>query len=304
MRQWVFALPVGRDVWFWDEEQGEYYVKNIAPEYALELVTNTNEALRVWAEDTAPTMTPYKIPVLKEHARMGWRGGDIWGARLAGEGLAHGIYLDVEWMPEVEEAIAKGSTAHVSIGTAATYVDYAGRAWGAMIDELSITENPRLKNLGTIQDTMSLRLSDAIKGAKKKMEDAEIMGHFDKVNSRVEATEKKLDELLELVKKLNPEEEETVDDIQQETTEEGAQAGDGGGEDVEESAVMKLADRIVTKATARAAEKLGLERLGDHVPTGRAPKGKLTREQEADKLGLKGRAKSLFVLTGKAPGTK
>lgn len=302
MRQWVFALPVGRDVWFWDDERGEYYVKNIELAYAQELVNNTNEALSVWASDTPPSMSPYKIPVLKEHARMGWRGGDIYGARLAGEGLAYGIYLDVEWLPEVEQAIASGSTAHVSIGTAANYVDYTGRAWGALIDELSITENPRLKNLGTIQDTMALRLSDAVKnGVKKKMEDAEIMGHFDKVNARVEGTEKKLDEVLELLKKLNPDDADVVDEVIDEESVDGEQAGEGDEGDPDEDAVMKLADRLVKKASIKAAEKLGLERLNDHVPTDRAPKGKKTREQEADELGLKGKAKSLFVLTGKKP---
>lgn len=188
---WVFALPVGERILFWDDAAQEYTWTKITLEHAIQLVQNTNRAIQDWAAETPPGLTPYRPPILREHQFEGWRGGDLLEARLAGSPAEgnHGVYLRACWLPAIWDQIQQGSTAHVSIGTLSTYVDSKGRDYSPVIQELSITETPRLKSLGTIQDYASLQLSEALVKGKNTMGYEEIMAMLQSIVDRMAALE-------------------------------------------------------------------------------------------------------------------
>jgi len=190
-QSWVYALPVGEPIVFWDDEAQAYTEANIQEPWATKLVMNTNRAIQDWAAETPKGMTPYHPPVLREHQMAGWRGGDLLEARLAGsrEDSTYGVYLLVDWLEGVWGNIQSGETAHVSIGTLSTYLDSHGREYSPMIQELSITETPRLKNIGAIQDTVSLRLSDALTQGSKIMGNEEIVILLQQIIDRMLAIE-------------------------------------------------------------------------------------------------------------------
>lgn len=200
-QSWVYALPVGEPIVFWDDEKMDYVQTNITQPWAEDLVTNTNRAISDWAAETPAGMTPYHPPILREHQLEGWRGGDILETRLAGSQAEknYGVYLLVDWLPGVWEQIQAGETAHVSIGTLARYVDSKGRDYSPMINELSITETPRLKNIGAIQDTVSLRLSDALTQGVKIMGYEEIMAMLQQIADRLGAVEEGIPALAQQV---------------------------------------------------------------------------------------------------------
>lgn len=267
---WVFALPVGEPLLFWDEEAQDYSWTTVDRAHAEALVANTNRAIQDWAAETPAGRTPYRPPILREHQFEGWRGGDLTEARLAGsqaEGT-FGIYLRTSWLPSLWDQIQEGSTAHVSIGTLNKYVDSKGRDYSPCIQELSITETPRLKNLGTIQDTVSLQLSDAIARGSKTMGYEEIMAMLQTVVDRLAALEEGLPALRQEVADVHAVCKETLSAIADEAiAEEEAVEGEMDLMDPkEEEPKVEMSEEEVL------AEILGLE-LAEKVQRLRKIKG-------------------------------
>lgn len=290
IRQWVLVAPVGEEFWIWDADEGEYALKVFTPEVARLYADNTNAAIATWAEDARQVGgTPYLPPILSAHQPGGWRGGSIHAARVAEVDGRAAIYLDVEWLPSVAADIEQRHTNFVSIGTRKEYRDYRGRDLGPLIHELSITEDPRLKSLGSIQDTQGLQLSEALKqGASSTMT-------IEELTAQLEAALKRIDDL----EKMLQQKAEIVDDI--ETKDGEPAADDKKPEDTammdgeEDPLVVELSDTIIAKAHARARQKLGEMRLGDHIPAIK-PQGKLSRREQGIKLGLKGKALADYEL--------
>ena len=159
---WVFALPTEREIVVYSDEVEDYVSRFISEEWAAKLVDNTNVAIKSWETDAPENMTSFYPPLIKEHKPDGWRGGDILSAKIGGEGSRRGVYLQIRWRDDVWSNIENLTTQHISIGTTANYIDSRGRKFDTIIKELSLTEDPRLKDIGTIQDTISLKLADTI----------------------------------------------------------------------------------------------------------------------------------------------
>ena len=291
MRQWVMAAPIGQPFVVWSVEKSAYQQVVFSEPTAARYVKNTNDAIQAWRQDAqAADKTAFLPPILREHQADAWRGGSIHGARVAGSGLQRGIYLDVEWLPSVAASIEGGHTNFVSIGTEAEYVDYKGRKFSPIISELSITEDPRLKNIGSIQDTTGLRLSDAIKYGVRKMDEQkmlELMALMEKIGERldkIEERQNKMEAAKEVVAEVELKDGEPVK----------VEMVDGEPKPEEDPAV-KLADKLVQRAMKLAESKLGSLRLND-IPAAAAPQAKLSRREEGIKRGLKGKALADFTL--------
>lgn len=291
MRQWVMAAPIGQPFVVWDTEKNAYRQVVFSEPTAARYVKNTNDAISSWRADAAPGKTAFLPPILREHEVGAWRGGSIHGARVAGSGADRGIYLDVEWLPSVAADIEAGHTNFVSIGTEAEYTDYKGRKFSPIISELSITEDPRLKNIGSIQDTRSLRLSDALKYGVKKMDEQkmlELMELMGKIGERLDKIEERQAKI-EAAQAL-PVEVELKDG---EKPEDKIELMDPAKP--EEDPAVKLADKLVARAMKLAEGKLGSLRLND-IPAAAAPVAKLSRREEGMRRGLKGKALADFTL--------
>lgn len=290
-RQWIFAAPIDQAFAVWSCEDEAYKNVTFTEQLAARYVLNTNKAIEAWAADAAEAGTsPFLPPVLKEHV-AGWRGGSIHGARVAGEGLKRGIYLDVSFLPDVAADVEAEHTNFVSIGTLPAYTDYRGREWSSIIHELSITENPRLKSLGTIQDTEGLRLSDALSYGVKKMDEqqiADLMEKLESIESKQDAIEGRLTQIEGAMK---------IEEKGEDKVEEGATLADAETmkEGEEADPAVKLADALVARATKIAAEKMGAIRLGE-IKALPNPTKKLSRREEGIKKGLKGNALAEYSL--------
>jgi hypothetical protein len=281
VQTWVFALPVEREIYFWDEAKGDYVSRYVSEKWARGLVDCTNRAIQAWREDAPEGLTPYYPPVRKDHEATAQRYGDIFEAKVEGEGDKRGVYLLVNWLDWIWDQIQSLGTQHVSIGTVAGYVDYKGRVYESLINELSITDTPRLKDIGTIQDTVSLRLIDVLPPNPNKqgesMDEQEMIALIDALLKRVEALEAAHAEMIAKMEvkeeavevedmeagDMNPEEDIVAEDMYEEK---------------EEEIVAQLADKIYARAEKVALEKLKGMRLGD------APAGKAPQARKADKL--------------------
>lgn len=277
-RTWVFALPVNREIVIYDENVEDYVSKFISEDWAKRLVDNTNVAIKSWESDTPDGLSNYYPPVIKEHKLDGWRGGDIISAKIGGQADRHGVYLQIDWRDKTWEQIESLETQHISIGTTSDYTDSRGRKFDTIIKELSLTEDPRLKDIGTIQDTIRLQLAETLNNkVEVEMTPEEMVEALAKLLARIEELEKQVGELKgeEVVAEEGAEEviaEELSEDMPKD----------------EDELAVQLADKLVAKAAKIAEAKLLKLRLNDG-PTAPAPK-KLDPLAKAKASGLKGRA--------------
>lgn len=259
---WVFALPVNREIFIWDESSEEYVAKYISEDWALDLVNNTNQAIHAWEQDAPEGMSTFYPPILREHTLEGWRGGDILQARLAGDGDARGVYINVNWGDGVWKNITNQETQHVSIGTAANYVDSHGRMFKNIIKELSITSDPRLKDIGTIQDTLELILSEG-KTNKALNEQEEVMT-LEEMIETVAALTKRIEDAEAMLAELKADKELEKED---EPDPELSDKPDEEEEKKEEELVAKLSDKIADRLMSKMGKNI---RLSD-IPSKPAP---------------------------------
>lgn len=149
--QWIFMAPVGRS--FFDGRR----MRTITREQAEEIVANTREAMRFFKAN-ARGQTPYTFPVKTDHQGPE-RNGDLLEVKLAGEGDLFGFYGRVRWNKDAQRAVEARRLQHVSIGIGSGYDLDDGTRLGPLVDEVSVTATPRITSIGTIQDTLTLRLS-------------------------------------------------------------------------------------------------------------------------------------------------
>jgi hypothetical protein len=298
MRRWIFALPVETEVWAWSEAAQDYLPRFVTEAEGAALVAETQRALAHWRAVAPAGLTPYTPPILVEHQRQGARQGGIEDVRLAGVGDRRGIYLLAAWTEQAWARVCSDVSTRVSIGTTPKYRDGDGAEFGPLIDELSLTEHPRLKSIGTIQDTMALRLADALNTRGAIVTPEEMMAKFEELMAanaalmdRVAALEAALAEEAELADEEKKEEEKV----------ELADEGD------KEAAVMALSDRLVAGLLPSLERMIGAQlkgmRLGDVNGRGAnppipepEPKTAEERLAAAKKRGLKGEAAVLASL--------
>lgn len=286
MRSWVLALPIGVEFWAWDPSREDYVPRTVQLHEAQALVNETRRALAHWRAVALPGSTPYTPPVIEEHERAGKRLGSLLDAKLAPSPAGSlGLYLLVDWTSEAAANIRALKSRHVSIGTLPTYRDGDGAVFAPVIDELSLTEHPRLKTIGSIQDTLALRLADAPHPPRE--------------------TTMTIEEMMKLIEELRAE----VDALKawhaEASAEEAAPAAElADGEMTEEEAkaedelIVKLSDKIAKKVGADLMTKLSGMRLGN-APAAPAPAKAptLTKLAKAKAAGKSGRAAILDSLS-------
>ena len=153
---WVLALPEGRLVYKGEPVQ-------ITGEYLHLVASETRKAIYAWADRAqAAGTTPFRPPVIREHAWAGERYGDVLDAKVAsGPEGRDALWVKVAWSETTWDQIEAGAVAHVSVRVDGTFQDDSGEVFGPLVRELSLTASPALKAIGTIQDHISIQLSDS-----------------------------------------------------------------------------------------------------------------------------------------------
>ena len=153
---WVLALPEGKLVYKGEPVQ-------ITPDYLHLVASETRKALYAWADRaTKAGTTAYRPPVIREHAWAGERYGDVLDAKVSsGPEGRDALWVKVAWSETTWDQIEAGAVAHVSVRVDGTFQDDSGEVFGPLVRELSLTASPALKAIGTIQDTLSIQLSDS-----------------------------------------------------------------------------------------------------------------------------------------------
>lgn len=278
MRTWVFCLPTNTEFWAWDEDKQDYTPRVVTTEQARRIVAETLRALAFWASIAPEGSAPYTPPVLREHKREGQRYGSVVGCKLSGILEKRGIWLQVDWLDATYEDIEAYKSQHVSIGTVKSYRDGSGEVFGPLVNELSLTEHPRLRGIGSIQDTLTLRLSDAME--KSTMTEEEIMALLEPHLSEILTLKDELTALKDEVAALK---EEKVDEPP-EAVEEVVEVADEEDEDKMEELATKLSDRIYEKLEAK---RVGAR--GAALPSaGKRPQTTEGKLEAAKKSGLRG----------------
>lgn len=251
---WVLVLPIGKTIVIWDGEAERYAPRRISERYAQALASETRRALADWRRDAeAAGLTPFYPPVLSEHVWEGKRFGDVQDVKVAGVGPLRGLYLFVQWGAGAWADIQKDLTQHVSIGTLPSYVDAKGRTYAPIVQELSITGAPRLKDIGVIKDHIGLRLSDALNTRSKKMTLEEAVAKIEELMTKVAELETKM-----------------VEKADEEMEGEGDMLADG---EVTEEEADAMADKIAAKLSDKVADKVIAKMQGLRLGEGGAASG-------------------------------
>lgn len=285
-KSWVFALPINQEIWVWDESKSDYVPRTISTNQAKQIVAETKRALEYWRSITPSGSTPYTPPVLREHERQGSRYGSILDAKVSGTLEMRGIYLHIDWLDATYEDIESYKSQHVSIGITPSYRDGTGEVFGSIIDEVSLTEHPRLRGIGSIQDTLSLRLSDVIQTKGDNMSEEEVIALFEQYNAKLQELYDSMIALKAELDAIKPAEDAPVEASDaEEKPEEDIEASDAEDEaKKEEELAARLADKLF-------AHLQGM-RLGDRpnapAPSGKRPVTPIDKLAAAKQKGLSG----------------
>lgn len=158
---WIFALPVGRQ--FWDGKR----LRTVSEDEAKTYLANTKSAMAFFDASAPEGGTPYRFPIKEDH-KGGKRYGDILDVKLSGEGDWYGVWVKAGWNASTWEEIEASTRKHVSIAIRGFELE-DGTQLGPTIVETSLTEDPRLQSIGTIQDTLDISLSQ--NGEEKSMDE-------------------------------------------------------------------------------------------------------------------------------------
>ena len=108
--------------------------------------------------------TPWTPPILREHNSRGSRDGDILGAEVSGDEL----FVRVQWRDGVWSDIQNEEVEFVSVGIRGPYQDMRGEEYSDVIWEVSLTSHPVRKDIGRIQDTITLSDGSVIKPHRRR----------------------------------------------------------------------------------------------------------------------------------------
>lgn len=150
-QSWVFALPVDEPIW-----NGKKMIQFSMDDLKL----LQSEFIKINHEFTslANDETPYRFPVKINHNRgSGSSYGNLVDVKIVKD---KGLYLSVIWNDETWDDVQANTYKYVSAGIKPEYTTQLGNTFGPMIVELSLTEYPRVQSIGTIQDSLELRLSN------------------------------------------------------------------------------------------------------------------------------------------------
>lgn len=287
---WVFSLPIGVPVF-----TGES-MRTFTEKQAGEYVRNTNEALEYFRASASGSA--YSFPVKVNHKTSGTRFGDVREAKVGGIGSKRGVYLRVRWNPDTWAEIRASRYQHVSVGVDPSFTLQNGKKLGPLIVELSLTEEPRITSIGTIQDTIGLRLSRA-RFAQGEGQMEEVLSALEAL---IAATSSNSDMLAQVLALLTPVAEAVDAGAAPEEFDASTTEDDKKKED-EKVALSRLATAVTNLAAQQATTQSAVERfsrmnLGERGRQGfSAPAGKPTREQRKAQLQAAGLSKEMVART-------
>ena len=183
----VRLLPAGRMVYRGQEiEFTEDDLKMIASE-TRRLIANC----KAYAGGDGERK-PWTPPVIREHESNGTRDGDVLSVDVqSGE-----LFATCDWKDSTWEAILAEEVEYVSVRIEGPYTDMAGETYERVVWEVSLTTHPVRKDIGRIQDTLTLALSDGRNipvepGTEAIMEELvnELVARLDSLESRLTAME-------------------------------------------------------------------------------------------------------------------
>lgn len=288
MQSWIRVLPIDRPFCYEGDEGLEWVT--VDKNMAASLVGNTNAAILLWKRlAQEKSITAYNPPILRGHKDDGNRFGDVIEVKV-GSGY---LFCLVDWLDATAEEIEANSARFVSVGLKFNWTDDTGRFWPSIIKEVSLTATPRLKDLGSIQDTLQLTLSEArsdYSEGEDKMEIEARMTALEELNAAL------LDRIaaLEAAHAAMSAAAVEAELKAQEDKDEDKELEDKDKEEEKEKS-MGLSEADITRLSSAVVSRLRDVRLGDGRPA-QTPQPKFASpEAEAKAKGLVGDAFLKFV---------
>ena len=206
-----------------------------------------------YAEDG---QTPWTPPVIREHRPDGTRDGDVVDVELVDDRELFGA---IQWRESTWEQILSDEVEFVSVHIRPDYTDMAGESYTWIVWEVSLTTHPVRKDIGRIQDTISLsfgeRAFDVDLAEGDTMEELlkELLGAVQALGDRMSAIEAamapaEMEEASESVEMMEDEEAKMAEDKEEVAMSELAEV------------IGKLVERVEKseKAVVALAESRGL----------------------------------------------
>lgn len=153
-RSWVKLIPMGEVI---DYEGREI---EFSQDHLAKVASETRRLYAYFDQKGIDhNGEPYRFPVWRNHRRSHDRDGDLLGVKLADKHGFNGLWGEFDWTEDTLDAIELGKVKHVSAGIIKEYQTEDGQTFGPVIREVSLTGDPYLHGIGTIQDTLSVTLS-------------------------------------------------------------------------------------------------------------------------------------------------
>lgn len=232
---------------------------------------------------------PYRLPVIREHDMRGSRDGDILKVKIAPRSPSDrtpALYALISWSSSTAKEINAGRVRNVSPRIDGAYVASWGATYGPMIREVSLTVSPVLENLGSLQETLTLKLSryPVIENEEevKMMQDDEEMEMNQDAASSLEA---KVDQILALLEMLHT-------TLSRESEEELEMAQDATDPALEER-LAKVEEELALSRKGR----LNTKERGTQAPPSKAPRTVEDVMELGRAKGLKGTALASWAWT-------
>jgi len=244
-QSWVYLTPPG-EMTIKDSE-GKVKTIDLTPDYWQKVASETQRALEDMKRRAVGGATPYTFPVTREHIKIGRREGDIIATRYGTAKGRTGLWGLVDWTPGTWSDIRRGSIKHVSLGVAPKWTSDAGVTYGPLLWEMAITTHPVNKQIGTIQDTLTLRWAES--GATS-MTPEELQAMLDAFKALLDQQHAAI--LADVKMLMNPDEEIEPEPEPEPELEEADDAGDAPEADPEEAA-QDAADKMELEQSDRIA---------------------------------------------------
>jgi|AKVG01.1.fsa_nt_gi phage host-nuclease inhibitor protein Gam len=160
----------------------------------LELIsTETNRLIaniEKYAAEAGDDRSAWKPPIMSEHKSEGGKTyGSIQRTKVANDEL-YGLVL---WKADTWEQVLAEEVEFISPHVVGGYQDSKGEKYARVLWETSLTTHPKLKDIGRVQDTLSIRLNDKTitlneqEGEQMEELAKEIMARFDALEAKVDA---------------------------------------------------------------------------------------------------------------------
>lgn len=152
---WVKAVPAGEKIIYKGREV------EFSKAYLVKIAQESRKAYAYFDKKGIENSgSPYRFPVLRNHTHSHDREGDLLEFKVINKHGFDGLWIKARWTEETLSAIEEKKIKHVSVGITPEYKTETGKTFGPLIREMSLTSDPYLKSIGTIQDTIDVELSN------------------------------------------------------------------------------------------------------------------------------------------------